>query len=226
MTCDSIVLLFIKAPVKGRVKSRLAAAIGQDHALNLYKNFVLDVLNALQKSVYPVRICFYPATMRAAVADWIGGAHQYMAQNGNDLGERMEHAFSRVFSEGFTRAVIIGGDIPDLKGVLIHEAFQSLKTNDVVLGPAADGGYYLIGFNKDSFLSQPFHEIMWSTDSVFRDTITILQSASRRIHLLPSWEDVDSLADLKSLVKRNKHSEFSRSRTMEYLDKHERELFS
>lgn len=226
MTHDSIVLLFIKAPGAGQVKSRLAAGVGRDHALNLYKNFVLDVLDMLERTGYAVRICFYPGAAGSEVAAWLGPGRQYMPQNGDDLGERMERGFASVFSDGFGRAVLIGSDIPDLKESLIREAFLSLEASDAVLGPAVDGGYYLIGFNRDSFFSGPFHGIRWSTGSVFQDTYGILQSASCRVHVLAEWEDVDSLAALKSFAERNKRSEFRRSRSVRYLDRYGPELFT
>lgn len=221
----SIVLLFIKAPVKGRVKSRLAAAIGDDAALELYKNFVSDVVEMLKDTGHSFRICFYPASAGASVSRWLGHGHQYMPQDGNDLGERMERGFSRVFSEGFTRAVLIGSDIPDLKKSVISKALDSLEKSDAALGPAADGGYYLIGFNRNSFRKELFRGIPWSTRKVFEETVNMMRTKSLTIHFLPEWEDVDSLADLKSLFERNRQGGFLESRTMAYLKMNAHSLF-
>jgi rSAM/selenodomain-associated transferase 1 len=226
MALESIVLLFVKAPLPGRVKSRLAAVTGQVHAVNLYKNFVLDILEMLEKTGYRVRIFFYPSGAGSEVAEWLGTNREYMPQSGNDLGERMERAFAGVFSEGFSRAVLVGSDIPDLKATLVREAFLSLERSDAVLGPAADGGYYLIGFNRNSFFPRPFHGIEWSTPSVFQDTLGILRSASCRVHLLAEWEDIDSLAALKSFAERNDLPEFRSSRTMQYLGRYRDDLLA
>ncbi len=225
MRSDSIVLLFIKAPQKGLVKSRLAAAIGPDAALELYKSFVLDVVEMLQDAGYPFRICFYPVAAQGAVSDWLGPRHQYAPQEGDDLGERMKNAFQRIFSEGYRRAVLIGSDIPDLAKAVLQESFASLEKNDLVLGPAADGGYYLMGFNKDSFLPELFHGIEWSSPTVFRDTVDIARAAKRSLHLAPEWNDVDSVQDLRKLFKRNESTGFTGSRTMTYLRIHRKDLF-
>lgn len=207
----------MKAPVKGDVKTRIASGLGQEFALDLYKNFVLDILQTLERLPYPFRICFYPPDSRHATECWIGSRYRYYRQEGFDLGEKMEKAFLQAFSEGLHRAVLIGSDVPDLKGELIDQAFGSLETNDIVLGPAADGGYYLIGFNAGSFLPAAFRGISWSSGSVLRETLSVLRQASRRIHLLPQWHDVDVPADLDALVRRNEGTAFKGSRTMRFL---------
>jgi rSAM/selenodomain-associated transferase 1 len=220
----SIVLLFIKAPFKGRVKSRLASAVGEEAALELYKNFILDIIDALSTSGYPFRICFYPPDAEKAVTTWLVG-HSAAPQDGNDLGERMELAFKKIFSEGFTRAILIGSDVPDLTPAVFREALESLNENDAVIGPAADGGYYLIGFTRRSFLPRIFRGISWSTDTVFRETMDILNDSSLRVHLVPQWKDLDSLEDLKAFFERNRNSGFAESRTMAYLMKNRYRLF-
>src|SRR5574337_1737342 len=141
MRKEGIVLLFMKAPAGGRVKSRLAADLGEDAAAEIYRNFVLASVSMLEAAGGPFRICFYPRDAEAHVVGWLGPGYRYMAQEGNDLGERMENAFSRVFSEGFRRVVLIGSDIPDLPASFVRAAFAELRTHDVVLGPAQDGGY-------------------------------------------------------------------------------------
>jgi rSAM/selenodomain-associated transferase 1 len=224
MPDKSIVLLFIKAPFKGQVKSRLAMAVGEEPALELYKNFTLDIIDALSASGYPFRICFYPRDAEEAITTWLIG-YPTAPQAGSDLGERMELAFKKIFSEGFTRAILIGSDIPDLTQAVFHEALESLIKNDAVIGPAADGGYYLIGFNQRSFLPGIFRGIPWSTDTVFRETMDILHGSSLRVHLLPQWKDVDTLEDLKAFFERNRNSGFDESRTMTYLIKNRNRLF-
>lgn len=217
MRKEGIVLLFMKAPAGGRVKSRLAADLGEDAAAEIYRNFVLDSVSMLEAAGGPFRICFYPRDAEAHVVGWLGPGYRYMAQEGNDLGERMENAFSRVFSEGFRRVVLIGSDIPDLPASFVRAAFAELRTHDVVLGPAQDGGYYLIGLNRHTYIPEAFRGIRWSTGTVLIETLGALRAASRQVRLLGEWSDVDSLKDLKALFARNGNTPFSLSRTMSYL---------
>ena len=217
MSVKSIILLFIKAPVRGQVKSRLAAAIGNETALELYKNFILDIIDTVNKTGYPFRICYYPPDAGAEVSSWLAGQYRIMPQHGGDLGERMENAFTRCFSEGFERAILIGSDLPDLTPAVLQEAMSSLAENDVVIGPASDGGYYLIGFHKLTLLPRVFHAIPWSTGTVFQETTAILQNSSLSMHQAPKWNDVDTVEDLRALCKRSKGTEFDTSRTMTYL---------
>jgi rSAM/selenodomain-associated transferase 1 len=215
----SVILLFIKAPIMGQVKSRLAAVIGKKAAFELYKCFILDIVDTIKKTGQPFKIFFYPPDALAAVTSWLGRRWHFMPQQGNDLGQRMENAFMRCFSEGFERAVLIGSDLPDLTPSVLHEAISSLAENDVVIGPAPDGGYYLIGFNKGTFMPRLFHGIPWSTETVFQETMTILQDSPLTVHRAPQWNDVDTAEDLKALFKRNKDGRFDNSRTMTYLKK-------
>lgn len=219
MADKTLILLFIKAPVRGQVKSRLAAMIGEEAAFELYQCFVLDIIDTVKKAGHPFRICFYPPDAGQAVTSWLGGHWRFMPQEGRDLGQRMENAFARCFSEGFERAVLIGSDLPDLTPSLLQEAMSSLAKHDVVIGPASDGGYYLIGFHKRSLLPRLFHGIPWGTETVFRETMTILQDSSLAVHRAPQWNDVDTAEDLKALYERNKNGAFDNSRTMTYLIK-------
>jgi rSAM/selenodomain-associated transferase 1 len=216
---DAVVLFFMKAPVRGLVKSRLARAIGADAALELHRRFILDMLEMLKSLDFPLVICFDPPDAGAYISEWLGAEHRYLPQEGSDLGLRMEHSFQRVFSRNITRAILIGSDIPDLPPGVITDAFASLEKNDVVLGPAADGGYYLIGFRTQAFLPSLFHCIPWSEDAVFQTTMERLYAASRSVHLLPLWRDVDTLDDLNALSDRNRTTSFRHSRTMAYLRK-------
>jgi len=217
MTDKPIILLFIRVPIKGQVKSRLAAELGEETALDLYTSFVLDIIDTLEGTGCPLRIYFYPRAAADAIASFLGRHCPLLPQEGKDLGERMENAFRQIFSEGYTRAILIGSDIPDLTPAVIRDALESLKTSDVVIGPAADGGYYLIGFRNGSLLPEIFRNKEWSTKRVFDETMGLLQNASLHIHVAPEWSDVDTMADLKTLALRSRDSVFDRSRTMTYL---------
>ncbi len=225
MPDKNIVLLFIKAPVRGRVKSRLASAVGDETAAELYRNFILDILDSVERSGYPLRICVYPPEAGEKVSSWLGKERECLPQAGNDLGERMEHALRQAFSEGWSRAVLIGSDLPDLPSAIISGAFDALGTSDAVIGPATDGGYYLIGFNNRPFPPRLFHDIEWSTDGVFRETMDILREASLRVHVMPQWHDVDTIDDLKALFERGRTAGCDESRTMVYLRQNKDRLF-
>jgi uncharacterized protein len=214
-----LILLFIKEPVAGRVKSRLSAFLGADAALDLYRSFVLDMLTSIEASGIPFRVCFHPPDAEAAIRQWLGGHLAYQPQEGDDVGERMEHAFTQVFAEGCPRAVLVGSDIPDLPPAAFSEAIRDLDDHDAVIGPAQDGGYYLIGFRTNTFLPEIFRDIEWSTADVFSKTMQILDRSCRKVLQLPRWRDVDTLDDLRDLVARNDDTAFRGSRTMKYLSK-------
>lgn len=217
MNETSCLLIFVKYPEKGKVKSRLARHIGQEAALNLYRNFVLDLLQTVRGTAHPFRICYDPPEAREEMMSWLGRDYLYMPQRGCDLGEKMKNALSDVFTSGFSKAVLIGSDIPDLTTEVINEAFEALEAQDAVLGPAFDGGYYLIGFRKMTFLPDIFTGIPWGTDRVFRQTVDILEGFKRTIHTLSEWRDVDTMDDLRDLFARNKDGDFRRSGTISYI---------
>ena len=214
------VLFFVKYPMAGRVKTRLAEQIGQDTAADLYRNFVTDILATLKSLDANFKIVFDPPHTENQFQRWLGEEYRYAPQIGQDLGQRMKNAFLQAFSEGFNRVVVIGSDSPDLPAEYLELAFKALETNDVVVGPSSDRGYYLIGFAKKAFLPDVFEGITWSSVDVFEQTLNILKKHKQRVYLLPQWHDVDTLTDLKSLLQRNRNTSFSKSETMSYFKQH------
>lgn len=192
----------MKKPERGKVKSRLAAVIGGDSAVRLYKNLVAQMLSTLREGTFPLYICFFPKNAQKPIKNWLGREYCYLPQNGTDLGERMRNGFMEAFEMGFKRVVLIGSDIPDLPLELIEEAFTSLHKNDVVIGPAFDGGYYLIGFKDKTFSPQVFEGIAWGTQNVFDETMKKLKRFRRVVHTLPYQRDIDTVEDLMHLDKR------------------------
>ncbi len=201
MSDRSAVLLFIKSPEKGKVKSRLAKTIGEDAALDVYKCLVYSTLENVKAGNHLFRLCFYPPDSGAIIKNWLGDTYYYAPQHGGDLGERMKNAFVQAFSDGVKKVLVIGSDIPDLSISLIDEAFNALDTGDAVIGPAHDGGYYLIGFNRASFLPDIFQGIAWSTGSVFNQTMKVFGKSDLTVHVLTELSDVDTFEDLLSLFK-------------------------
>lgn len=224
MDLTKCLLVFVRCPERGRVKSRLAASLGRERVLALYKNFVLDLMDVVKEGPYCIRIYYDPpnadqSTLRA----WLGEG-SYSPQTGRGLGERMKNTFAEVFSEGCEKAVLIGSDVPDLPGALIDRAFTALEDHDAVIGPATDGGYYLIGFRRDGFLPHAFEGIPWGTDSVLGETMALFLKSGCRVHSLDVWSDVDTIRDLRSLYARNRETDFRKSRTMAFIGDAIREI--
>lgn len=207
------ILLFVKSPIEGQVKTRLAARLGHETARRLYESFVLDTLEIVNALDIHVRICFLPADAENEFKQWLGTEYEYFPQAGRDLGQRMRNAFSEAFDDGLNEVVVIGSDIPDLPAEYLEQAFTALGDSDVVLGPSSDGGYYLIGFSRDSFIPEAFDNISWSTADVLEQTKEILNRQVRRTHMLPQWNDIDTAEDLQLLIERNKDTAFTGSET-------------
>ncbi len=191
------VIVFLKAPRPRAVKTRLAASLGDHAAVRLYRRFVRDTLGTLAAVGGPVIICHAPPDARAELADWIGDGYRFMPQRGADLGRRMADAFERAFLDGFEGLLLMGTDIPDLPPRIIEEGLAALDREGIVLGPAMDGGYYLVGFLRETFFPRIFEGIPWSTPRVLETTLERLKEDGREVHLLPVWRDIDREADLR-----------------------------
>jgi rSAM/selenodomain-associated transferase 1 len=196
---DECLLFFVKNPKKGKVKSRLAVSIGVDSAVRAYKNMAVQMLSTLKKGTFPFYICFFPRNAQKPIEHWLGKQYRYVPQKGKDLGERMRNGFAEVFSMGYKRVVLIGSDIPDLPIENVEEAFESLKKVDAVIGPAYDGGYYLIGFKDKTYFPQVFEGIAWGTKNVFEETMRKLKRFRRAVYVLPYQRDIDTAEDLRNL---------------------------
>ncbi len=194
---DRCLLFFIKNPEKGKVKTRLASAIGDEMAVKLYRRFLLEMLSTLNRGTFLFYLCFYPGDSLNDLKDWLGAHYLYAPQMGENLGERMKNGFMEAFSMNFKRVILTGSDIPDLPLEFIEEAFTALRNHDVVIGPAVDGGYYLIGFRCDVFSPKVFEGIPWSTKTVFEDTMNVLKQEQRTVYTLPPLRDIDTVEDLK-----------------------------
>ena len=190
-----LVIVFLRAPELGKVKTRLAATIGDEEALRVYNRLLehtMDVVANTSTSKQAWYAGAVPLVDRCAKLGF-----EVHEQHGEDLGERMQHAFHTAFGNGFEKVVIIGTDLPDISTTLLTDAFTRLGTHDAVLGPARDGGYYLLGLR--SMEASLFRNKIWSSASVAADTITDLQRAGKSLALLPMLIDVDTEADLKDV---------------------------
>jgi len=212
------ILLFVKYPEPGKVKTRLESLLNKDCVARLYECFVLDLLETLNGVGSALRIVYDPPGKRTETARLFGEGYDYRPQEGADLGERMKNAFLNCFAEGMTSVVLLGSDLPDLPGSVLKEAFSALKVSDGVMGPSADGGYYLIGFRKEGFFPSVFDGIPWSTDQVLSETMRRFQAAKRTVSFLPCWRDMDTPEDLLDLRRRNPATSFAHSRTITFLN--------
>lgn len=207
---DKCILVFVKYPLAGAVKTRLAADIGGEKAASIYACFVRVLLEGLKDFGGGLKICCDPAFEVEDYRRWLGEGYSYILQRGEGLGERMKNAFEDAFSDGFERVVLVGSDVPDLPGEYVDLAFYCLGRKDVVVGPSVDGGYYLIGFSRGGFLPEVFDGISWSSDVVFKQTVDVIRRYDKKCFLLGQWQDVDTVADLESLLKRNGNGLFGK----------------
>ena len=214
-------IVFMRVPEIGKVKTRLSRSIDEKIVLALYKNFAMDVFEKVQKCANHIRICYHPPGQEAKMISWLGNTYEYVSQTGKDLGERMENAFRETFSDGYTHLILIGTDFPDLPEAFIGEAFGHLENDRVVIGPASDGGYYLVGFPKNRFLPRIFKDMPWGTDQVYSKTIRLLKRACRSVHLLPEWRDIDDYDDLLYFITRSKTQKSEATNTTACLKRYE-----
>lgn len=216
------IIVFVRYPEPGKVKTRLARDLGDEAAAELYSAFVKDTLEGLRQAEAR-RMVFYdpdlpsPEGAEEAVREWLGPDEELFPQRGHDLGQRMEAAFRRAFALGLERVVIMGSDVPDFPGPLVGMAVDVLHRRDAVVGPAQDGGYYLIGFNRKAYMPEIFENMPWGTDQVYARTVKLLLHAGLEMTRLPEWNDVDTVRDLNVLWRLNKNSSFAHSRTYELL---------
>lgn len=190
--------IFAKEPEKGRVKTRLAGYLGEEASLVLYKAFIQDTIDIVRRVQAEEKVLAYEAGSDEPVylRERAEGFNFYH-QNGKDLGERMGNAFRYARDRGFGRTVIIGSDAPTLPAELIDEAFRKLRSNDLVLGPSRDGGYYLIGAR--GWCPALFDNVVWSSDHVLGTTVYNAEKANHKVQLLDPWYDIDTPDDLDRL---------------------------
>lgn len=203
----NFIVVFARAPLPGRVKTRLAAHVGAQAAAKIYAGLLQDTLeiaeNAARVCEAQVILCFTPADAfdagEFALSNLWNGPR--MAQKGADLGEKMRLAFGDCFEQGAKRVVIIGSDLPELSSALLRRAFDELKQTDLVFGPAFDGGFYLIGANAPP---SPvlFENVEWSHESTLGQTLRNADDLHERFALLPEWADIDEWRDVQRILRK------------------------
>lgn len=189
--------IFAKRPKPGQVKTRLAAETSPAWAAEVARAFLLDTLARMSTIVARRVLAFAPADAEACFAELVQGRFELTPQDDGDLGQRMAAFFTQQLDRGAAATVLIGTDSPTLPVAYIEQAFVALRTADVVLGPATDGGYYLVGCGKR--LPPIFAGIRWSSASVLAETVAKLTEPDWKLALLPPWYDIDTLADWRML---------------------------
>jgi rSAM/selenodomain-associated transferase 1 len=197
MKTENALLIFIRNPEKGKVKTRLAATIGDKKALLIYE----ELLRHTQNITYnlPVQKLLFYAEKVTEQDNWPSENYHKVLQESGDLGIKMQAAFESTFTNGAKNVIVIGSDCYELTGEILEQAFSELEKHDAVIGPAADGGYYLLGFSRQN--DSVFQNKTWSTDSVFAATIQDLENQNLKYKVLPVLNDVDEEKDLSSLRK-------------------------
>lgn len=192
-------VVMIKYPEPGNVKTRLGRQIGMVRAARLYNDFVLAMIARCREMSFPVIFSCHPDRSEEDYRKWLGTDNPIIFQNGTNLGAIMQDCFEQLFLMGFVRVVMTGSDIPHLPVKYIERGCKALDDNDIVMGPAMDGGYYLLGMKKSCFLSRIFNGIPWSTSQVYPMTMQIIKENRLKCYVLPALRDVDTLDDLEEL---------------------------
>jgi hypothetical protein len=190
------IIVFQKFPEPGKVKTRLASSIGAEKATFIY-TYLLAYTHNLLKSTAADILVFHEGPIDQK--DYPLENYRFYPQEGNDLGEKMYTAFVRAFKEGYEKVLIIGTDCHELKNNHLEQAFNALETHDLILGPAFDGGYYLIGLKKVEPLL--FKNIQWSTAAVLSQTIFRADTVKMKTFLLEKLNDIDEYKDLNHTLK-------------------------
>ena len=195
---QNALIIFIKNPELGKVKTRIAKELGDDAALMIYRE-LLEITQNSARQANCQRILFYSDFIDES-DEWDNSLYSKELQQGDDLGERMKNAFAFVFNNyAIKYAVIIGSDCPHLATWHIERAFSGLGTHDFSLGPAQDGGYYLLGMRE--LHGEIFENKTWSTSTVLADTHNQIRAMRKSCYLLPSLADVDTIDNIPLLWK-------------------------
>lgn len=193
-------IVFLRYPQIGKVKTRLAETTTKEFALYFYKKCATKLISEIKRmSLINKYVFFSEKKDKDLVKKWLGRKFIYSHQEGDDLGLRMKNAFHQVFSHAAEKVVIVGTDILDLNQEIIEQAIVRLDKNDIVIGPSKDGGYYLLGAKK--MYCSLFEDIEFSTYSVLSDTISKIEKLGLRYSLLPQLQDIDTEDDLVHWLK-------------------------
>lgn len=189
-TSKKALIIFTRNPELGKVKTRLAKTVGDESALNIYK-FLLQHTVEITKDLHVDKYVFYSEEIHKNDA-WDSDIFRKRLQSGNDLGEKMHNAFVEVFNMGYEMAIVIGCDMFEMERMDLETAFEALQTNSFVIGPAQDGGYYLLGMKESK--EKVFLKKEWGTSTVLEQTLKDLEGEN--LLLLEERNDIDYYEDI------------------------------
>ena len=190
MQNKNLLLVFTRNPELGKVKTRLAKGVGEENALEIYKKLLEHTRDVVLQVPCTKRVGYSVNVRREDI--WDNEHFEKFQQEGEDLGDRMYNAFAKAYADGYKNILIVGSDLYDLAPKHITEAFNALETNDAVLGPAQDGGYYLLGMR--TLIKDVFYTKDWGTESVYEATINDLKN--HKVFTLETLNDIDFAEDL------------------------------
>ncbi len=191
---SKVILYFVRYPQPGKVKTRLAKTVGHDEAARMYRDLALKNFNTikdLREEGIECIVVFDPYDKQDLIERWLDKANGYWAQQGGDVGQRLDRAFESAFAKKYYQVIALGSDTLGLQAGILRKGFGVLETHDTVLGPAQDGGYYLIGLS--SLQSTLFTDIPWSTPEVLKTTLQRIQEQRLSFGLLEALEDLDEV---------------------------------
>jgi rSAM/selenodomain-associated transferase 1 len=206
---SQFLVIMVRSPHDKQVKSRLAATLGEGFATNFYRCCTEHIVQETGLIRSPVqRHVFYTTGDEDAVRHWLGHRFHFAPQGEGALGERLEHIFATVFSQGAERAVVIATDVPELSRDIMNEAIAALDSADLTIGPCRDGGYYLLGMKSPH--PELLGDIPWSTERVYEETVRRVRAGGLSLHVLPVLRDIDTENDLREwLASRTGHERWT-----------------
>ena len=199
---NSALLIFIKNPELGKVKTRLAATIGDEKALEVFKKLLINIHDK-SLNVQAEKLLFYSSFIDERDIWENDIFHKNLQNQSPDLGQRMLSAFEKAKEMGYSKAIIVGSDIYEVTTEILNQGFEYLENSETVLGPSNDGGYYAIGFNfekinSDTFIQNIFLNKTWSHENVAHEALEDINSFSYACNFLPTLSDIDIEEDLKN----------------------------
>lgn len=189
---SSALIIFVRNPILGKVKTRLAKDIGDEKALEIYKLLLKHTFD-VTKDLNCHKFVYYDHKIEHNDI-WDEAIFSKCAQMGDDLGMRMYNAMNECFEKGFKKVLIIGSDCLELTKAILDEAISQLDQKDSVIGPTTDGGYYLLGLKK--LIPELFLNKIWSSNHVFESSLIDLKKQVKSFHILPELNDIDDASDL------------------------------
>jgi rSAM/selenodomain-associated transferase 1 len=198
MTDKQTLIIFTRYPEKGKTKTRLIPLLGAEGSANLQRKMTEETVKKAKilQSKLKINInIYFTEGNEKLMSEWLGNDLVFKTQREGDLGQKMQEAFQEAFNNHNQQVVLIGVDCPKLDEVILQEAFKSSQNHDLVIGPALDGGYYLIGLNR--LIPELFQGINWGSSEVFNQTKNIAQNLGLKIHYLPQLYDIDRPEDLQ-----------------------------